>query len=308
MLRGGVESIGESRLDNIARLRAGGVSAPVLLLRLPSLGRVDEVVHLAGESCNAELSVVAALGAAARRRGIEHGVLVMVDLGDLREGVWPEDLVPFVAETVRLPGVRLAGIGANLACFGGVVPTEENMGRLVELVEKVEAELGEPVARVSGGNSSALCLMASGRMPHRVDHLRLGEAILLGRETVDRRPWPGTVQDAVALSGEVLARRRKPSMPVGPRGQDAMGRVPRFADRGWIEQALVNLGVVDTDPAGLVPADDRVRVLGGSSDYLVLDVTDASSDYPVGRLVTFHPGYGAMVRAASSPYVETRWV
>ncbi len=306
MLRGGVESIGESRLEHLRRLRDSRVRAPMLLLRIPSLSSVAEVVDLAGASCNAEPGVIAALGARAGRRGRSHGVIVMVDLGDLREGVWPDRLVEVVRQVTVTPGVHLAGIGANLACFGGVVPTTENMGRLVALVEQVEQQLSIRVERVSAGNSSALPLVASGAMPSRVDHLRIGEAILLGRETIHRLPWPGTVQDAVVLHGEVLEVGRKPSVPLGERGEDAMGHRREFVDRGWVDHALVNLGVVDTDPGGLTPVDPRLRILGASSDYLVLDVSDAHGELAVGDRVAFYPGYGAMARAATSPYVELR--
>jgi predicted amino acid racemase len=263
-------------------------------------------VALAEASCNSDLEVVGALAAAARAQDRRHGVIVMVDLGDLREGVWPDRAVDVARRVAALHGAHLAGLGSNLACFGGVVPTVENMRRLVVLAEQVEAELGRRLERISAGNSSALRLVAAGDMPARVDHLRIGEAILLGRETIERHPWPSTFQDAVVLHGEVLEVARKPSAPVGPRGQDAMGHRPDFVDRGWVDHALVNLGTVDTDLAGLTPVDDRLVVLGGSSDYLVLDVSDAHGDVRVGGDVAFLPGYGAMVTAASSPYVELR--
>jgi predicted amino acid racemase len=306
MLRGGVDSIGESRLENIERLRAGGVDAPVLLLRIPSRSHVERAVELAVASCNSELEVVEALAAAARRSARRHGVIVMVDLGDLREGVWPDRAVEVAGRIGGLDGVHVAGLGANLACFGGVVPTVENMAGLVDLAEQVESALGERLGCISAGNSSALTLVAVGAMPARVDHLRIGEAILLGRETIERRPWPGTYQDAVVLHGEVLELARKPSTPVGQRGQDAMGHRPDFVDRGWVDHALVNLGTVDTDVAGLTPVDDRLVVLGGSSDYVVLDVSGAHGELRVGDDVAFFPGYGAMVTAASSPYVQIR--
>jgi predicted amino acid racemase len=306
MLRGGVESLGESRLENIGRLRAGGVDAPVLLLRIPSRSHVERAVELAAVSCNSDLGVVEALAAAARSHGRPHGVILMVDLGDLREGVWPDRAVEAAERVAKLAGVHLAGLGANLACFGGVVPTVDNMSALVELAEQVEERLGARLGCISAGNSSALGLVAAGEMPARVDHLRIGEAILLGRETIERRPWPGTFQDAVVLHGEVLELARKPSSPVGTVGQDAMGHQPAFVDRGWVDHALVNLGTVDTDVAGLTPVDERLVVLGGSSDYVVLDVSGAHGELRVGDDVAFLPGYGAMVTAASSPYVQLR--
>lgn len=306
MVRAGVVAIGDSRLENLARLRAAGLGTPLLLLRVPSRSHASAVVELADMSCNTELSVLRALSAAAAARGRTHDVIVMVDLGDLREGLWPDQVPGVLEEVVGLPALRLRGLGANLTCFGGVLPTEENMGVLTRLADDAEARLGMPIEVVSGGNSSALPLIAAGRMPTRVNQVRIGEAILLGRETGERRPWPGTRQDACVLHGEVIELQRKPSVPCGPRGQDAMGHRPEFTDRGMVDHALVNLGTVDTDLGALCPLDDRLVVLGGSSDYLVLDATAAHGDLHVGDDVAFAVGYAALVTAATSPYVELR--
>jgi predicted amino acid racemase len=307
MLRGGVASIGDSRIANLRRLRGAGVGAPLVLLRIPPLSAVEDVVELADLSLNSELAVLRGLSAAARERGRIHEVIVMVDLGDLREGVWPDDLLPFVREVLALPGVHLAGLGANLTCYGGVVPTEHNMGRLARLADEVEAAFGVRLRCVSGGNSSALPLIARGGMPARIDHVRIGEAILLGRETLHRRPWPGTYQDAFLLRAEVIERKEKPSVPIGPRGEDAFGGTPHFADAGERERALVNVGREDVDVAGLVPVDPGVRVLGASSDYLILDVTDAAAPVRVGDEIGFHLGYGALLAAMTSGYVQKRF-
>jgi predicted amino acid racemase len=45
-------------------------------------------------------------------------------------------------------------------------------------------------------------------------------------------------------------------------------------------------------------------VLGGSSDHLLLDLTDATHKYKVGDVLTFKVGYGSMLKAMTSPYVE----
>jgi len=306
MLRGGVSAIGESRMENVHRLRQAGIEAPLWLLRVPPLSQVDEVVECVDVSLNSELAVLAGLSEAARRRGRVHDVIVMVDLGDLREGVWPDDLLPFVRELRRLAGVRLVGLGANLTCYGGVVPTTHNMRRLERCAAEVEAELGRPLATVSGGNSSALPLVAAGGMPARIDHLRIGEAILLGRETVHHGAWPGTHQDAFRLYAEVIERKEKPSVPLGERSEDAFGEHPEFADIGERERALVNVGREDVDPHGLTPCDPALRVLGASSDTVILDVSDARSEVGVGDVVPFALGYGSLLAAMDSQYVEKR--
>jgi predicted amino acid racemase len=307
MLRGGVSSLGESRLENVARLRAAGVDSPIMLLRVPALSRVDEVVQAVDLSLDSEPAVLEGLAEAARRRGRVHPVILMVDLGDLREGIWPDQLLPIARDTARLEGLRLTGLGTNLTCFGGVIPSEANMRRFVALVEDVERVLGRPLAWVSGGSSSALRLIAAGGMPSRVNHVRIGEAILLGHETVEREPWPDTAQDAVRLHAEVVERKRKPSLPLGQRTVDAFGRYRGFEDRGLRERALLDVGREDVDVEGLTPVDPRIRVLGASSDYLVLDVTEAGDDVRVGGEIAFALSYGALLAAMDSEYVETRY-
>ena len=307
MLRGGATSIGDSRTENLARLREAGVDGPLLLLRIPPLSRVEEVVALAHLSLESELRVLAAVSEAALRRGRVHPVIVMVDLGDLREGVWPDDVIPFAREVLALPGVRLVGLGANLTCYGGVAPTARNMGLLVACAEAVERSLGIPLAWISGGNSSALPLLAAGGMPARVNHLRIGEAILLGRETVHRTTWPGTFQDAFRLHAEVIELKEKPSVPIGERGEDAFGHVPAFADAGARRRALVNVGREDVEVEALAPCDPHVAVLGASSDYLIVDVTAIEDRVRVGDELVFAPGYGALLAAMDSAYVEKRY-
>jgi len=306
MLRGGVVSLGDSRLENIARLRSGGIDMPITMLRLPPLSGVDEVVAAAGASLNSELGVVAGLSEAAQRQGTVHDIVVMVELGDLREGVLAADVIPFVRQALKMPRVRIAGLGANLSCFGGVVPSSDNMTQLVALAEQVERTFGFELELISGVNSSGLELIAAGGMPARVNHARIGEAILLGRETVRRRPWPGTRQDAFVLRAEVLERKRKPSVPVGETTEDAFGRRPSFTDRGERVRALLNIGREDIDVGSLTPIDPGVTILGASSGYLVADVTEAVTGARVGDELAFQPGYGALLAAMTSEYVKKR--
>jgi predicted amino acid racemase len=306
LLRGGVTGLADSRLENIRRLRRAGIRSPCMLLRLPPLSGVDAVVAAADLSLNSEARVLAALSAAALRRDTRHQVLLMVDLGDLREGVRPDRLLPLLEQVIDLAGIHLTGLGTNLACFAGVMPTQRLMQRLVALAEAVERRFALELQWVSGLNSSGLELLAAGRMPGRINHARIGEAILLGRETLHRRPWPGTHQDAFRLHGEVLELQRKPSVPVGERAEDAFGHRPRFEQRGEILRALVNIGREDVEPEGTGPLDSRLRVLGATSGYLALDVTAAEGDLRVGDELAFSLSYGALLRAMTSEYVEKR--
>ena len=141
-------------------------------------------------------------------------------------------------------------------------------------------------------------------MPKEINHFRIGEAIVLGRNVLDRSPWPGTRQDTLKVVAEIIELEEKPSIPIGETGQDAFGNEPEFVDRGIRKRALLNLGRQDVVIEGLEPIDPGIIVLGGSSDHLVLDVSDAQSDLRVGDEVAFYPGYGATLAAATSDYVE----
>lgn len=306
LIRGGVESIGESRMENIHRLRAGGLNRPVMLLRIPPLSAAEEIVRGVDLSLNSEVSVIRRLAEVAESLGVVHNIMLMVDLGDLREGILPEDLPAVVRQVRELPGVAIRGFGTNLTCYGGVIPTVENMQRLVDLAHLVEDRFGFGIDIISGGNSSSLPLLAEGNMPKGINNLRIGEAILLGRETIWRRPWPGTSPKAFVVSAELIERKRKPSVPIGRTGQDAFGHTPVFEDRGERVRGILNIGREDLDVAGVTPEDPGVTIAGASSDHLLVDLSDSEGDYEVGAELRFLPGYSALLAAMTSNYVEKR--
>ena len=305
MLRGGATGIGESRFENIRRLRASGIDAPIMLLRSPPLSLIEEVIKTVDISLNSELAIIRELSRVAERMARVHDIILMVDLGDLREGIWPTDLIPTVEQVMQLPGVRIAGIGTNLTCFGAIIPTEINLGELAKHADKLRQTFGLDLAYVSGGNSSSLPLLLAGRMPKGINHLRIGEAILQGgRDTFHDQPWADLDRDIFRLSGELLEVKVKPSMPIGTMGVDAFGNRPQFEDKGERLRGIVNIGREDVAVEGLIPADTGIEVLGASSDHLILDVTDAQPAPRVGDTVAFRMSYAALLAAMTSEYVE----
>jgi len=305
MLRGGVTGIGESRFENIRRLRASGIDAPIMLLRSPPLSLIEEVIKTVDVSLNSELTIIRELSRVAERMARVHDIILMVDLGDLREGIWPSDLIPTVEQVMALPGVRIAGIGTNLTCFGAIIPTEINLGQLASHAELLRKTFGLDLSYVSGGNSSSLPLLLAGRMPQGINHLRIGEAILQGgRDTFHDEPWRELDRDIFLLSGEVLEVKMKPSVPIGTMGVDAFGNRPQFEDKGERLRAILNIGREDVAVEGLVPVATGIDVLGASSDHLILDVTEAHPAPKVSDRVDFRMSYAALLAAMTSEYVE----
>jgi len=305
MLRGGVAGIAESRFENIRRLHESGIHCPIMLLRSPPLSRVEEVVRTVDISLQSELAIIGEISRIAERLGRVHDIILMIDLGDLREGIWPNDLVATVESILAMPGVRIAGIGTNLGCFGAIMPTPENLGRLVAHAYAVESMTGKPLDFISGGASSSLALLLEGRLPAGINNLRIGEAILQGGiETFRDEPWPELQIDAFRLAADLIEVKKKPSRPIGQSGYDAFGNQPVFPDDGDHLRAIANIGREDVIIEGLTPIASGIRVLGGSSDHLMLDVTDAEPPVKVGDRVSFRMNYGAMLMAMTSEYVE----
>lgn len=302
MLDGGVDGIGDSRLLNLARV-GEHVAADRTLLQSPMLSDLDPVVHYAERSLHTELEVIEALADVARYHGVTHDVVLMVDTGDRREGVMPDDALPTLRGAVDLAGVRVVGLGTNAGCFGGVVPTAESMAEFVAVVEDAEAALGREFPVVSGGSTVTLPLVEDGTLPARVNELRVGEGILLGTDVSGGREVDYLRQDAFTLRAEVIECKRKPSTPSGEPGRNVDGDRPAFEDRGVRERAIVALGKQDTVPDELVPVADGVEILGASSDHLVCDVTEAGVAVGVGDVLAFRMGYRALVQAFTSEYV-----
>lgn len=304
LLEGGADMIADSRLSNLQAMAGHGLDRPSLLLRIPAPSQLADVVRTADISLNSSLETLRGLSEAARLAGRTHRVIVMVDVGDLREGVWPDRVLEVLRGAVGLPNLDILGLGCNLACYGGVIPTETNMRRLIEVRDRGREATGLALDLLSGGNSANLPLLASGNMPKEINHFRIGEAIVLGRNVIDRSPWPGTRQDTFRLVAEVVEVERKPSVPIGERGQDAFGGTPEFEDRGVRLRAICNLGRQDVVVDGLEPEMPGLRILGGSSDHLILDVEEAAEPVRVGDELGFWPGYGALLALSTSPYVQ----
>ena len=307
-VRGGCSSLGSSRIGQLADLRAAGISLPLWLIRIPMLSDAEEVVQVADGSLNSDLAVLRALDQAARAQGKTHQVLLMTDLGDLREGFWGVKELTEAALMVErdCPGLHLTGIGTNLGCYGSVLATREKMEELCAQAKEVEAAIGRPLEVVSGGATSSYMRVLDGTMPEGVNQLRIGEGILMARDLpdlhgVDMGPMH---RDAITLEAEVVEVREKPTYPQGEITVDAFGHRQAYEDRGIRCHAVLAVGKVDYgDPGELFPEASGVRVLGASSDHTLLDIQDAldqGQEIRVGDILRFRLTYAAAVYVTSS--------
>ena len=301
----GAAELGTSRLEQVAKCRAAGVPGPWLLIRIPGLTELPDVVALCETSLQSEWPTLLALEEECLRQNKTHRVIVMTDLGDLREGFWDKKELVDVCERVErdLPHVHLAGIGVNLTCYGSTKPTLEKMNELVGLARQVEQRIGRKLEIVSGGATSSFTLVHWGTMPAGVNHLRIGEAILLGKDLqVDWgiRDMDYLRMDALTLRAEVVEVKDKPTYPIGEFAIDAFGRKPVYEDRGIRRRAILALGRADVgELESLIPREPGLTVIGGSSDHCIVDVEDCPRRLQVGDIVEFSLCYSHMLYATA---------
>lgn len=303
MVEGGAAELADSRIDNLAFLRRMNTGLPLLLLRIPMLSEIPEVIQNADGTLVSMAYTISAVERECHAAGTTHEVLLMVDLGDLREGIWMGRADEAVSALKSCSRVRCRGIGVNFGCFGGTLPTPEKLEQLLAIGKELEKELGYPMSVYSGGSTSSLSLLEQGKIPRGINNLRIGEAILIGADITGSRDIPWLHRRTMLLEAEVVELLRKPSVPVGPFGMDAFGGRPVFEDRGERLRAILAVGRQDVRIEGLVPESGGAVILGGSSDHMIVDVEDVNPAPLLGGRMSFLPDYGAVLALSTSPYV-----
>jgi predicted amino acid racemase len=295
----GATMLADSRIENLQKMTESGISIPKMLIRTPMLSEVTTVIKYSDMSLNSEVEVIQRLSHVAEQQNCRHDILVMVELGDLREGVMPNRVIDFIREIISLPNITLKGIGANLACRYGVSPDNQNMKVLSDLADGIEATFGISLEIISGGNSASVNWALKTGLT-RVNNLRIGEAIFLGCEPLEHENIKGLHTDAISLTAEVIESKIKPTLPWGNRGLNAFGEKESVQDRGSVSQAILALGRQDICVSGLkVP--DGIKITSSTSDHLVIE----SSQKPllIGETVTFSLDYSALLSSMSSRYI-----
>ena len=300
MLDGGVIGLADARLSNVIRMRVAGIACPISMIRAPMQHEMKDVIRFCDASYNTEMDTIQNLGSAARHQGAVHNVILMVEMGDMREGIMPEDLNDFASRVVATPGVAFKGIAANFACMGNVAPTAADMANLSRQADKVEGKCGPYVALVSGGGSASLAWALHEGATGRINNLRLGEAILLGIDPVSGQPIDDLHTDAFAIFAEVIEAKIKPNpMPIRPRAPKC-GNIEQVLIDDQRHRAVLAVGQQDTDVSGLI-LPSGFKFIGATSDHTVIDTGKA--DVSVGSEMKIGMNYSALMRAMSAPDV-----
>ena len=310
---GGAAFIASSRLEQIEDAIDAGIEKPMMLIRVPMLSEVPDVIRLTDISLNSEIEVIRALNEEARKQGKLHKVILMADLGDLREGWWDKDELIAVADEIenRMINIQLVGVATNLGCYGSISPTVDKLEELVEIAERIEAKLGRELEYIGGGATSSLMRIWDGNIPKRINLLRVGEGILLARDLKEFYDYDMSelCQDVFRLKAEIIEIKDKPSHPVGTIAVDAFGHTPTYVDRGIRKRALLGVGKVDYgNPDDLIPMEKGIEVLGASSDHTIIDIQDAEKEWKLGDVMEFDICYATLVYLTNCKNVNIAFV
>lgn len=299
-IESGITSLADTKLINIEKMKNAGLKANFMLLRTPAMSEIEKVVQFADISMNTELEVIRALSAEAGKQNKQHSIILMVEMGDLREGILCKDVPSFIMEVQKLPSIEIVGLGTNFACFGGVIPSEQKMCEFSSFVREMKTQFSLSLPYVSGGNSANYNWLTETKDPGMVNNIRLGESILLGRETINGTLIPELYPDAFRFISEVIESKKKPSVPFGELSKNAFGETVSFPDKGMMRRAILGVGRQDVLVTGLTPLQP-VDILGSSSDHIILDAKDVH--LKPGDEVPFALNYGALLSVMTSPYV-----
>ena len=302
-----IDVINQSRMDMIAdskikNLEKMNTNKPKVLLRIPQKSEALDVVKYADISLNSEIEVIKELDEKARCLYQKHKIILMFDLGDLREGIYYQsNYHEIVKEIIKLEHIELVGIGTNLTCYGGVIPTPETLLKLNHIKEDIEKTYKLKLDIISGGNSSSIQLVFDDKHPKFINNLRIGEAFVLGRETAYGHQIEHMHDDIFTIEAEIIELKDKPSLPEGELGMDAFGEKVSFVDQGMMKRAILGIGRQDLDCKHIIPPKN-MKILGCSSDHLIVQILEG--DYQIGDSVTFKLTYGGILSLMTSPYMK----
>lgn len=302
-----VRSLGDSRMMNLGKIGKVMPDSEVWYLRPPNLSDVEAIVDLSDVSLNSEIEVINAINEQAGKQGKVHGIIIMIELGDLREGILPGALVNFYERVFNLPNIEVLGIGANLGCLSGVVPNIDQLMQLILYKELLELKFDQRMPFVSAGSSAVLPLLYAGTCPKAINHFRIGEALFLGSDLINGGTLPGLRDDVVLVEAEIAEIKKKSLVPLGETSditpfQYTADEESSPGQRGY--RALVMIGQLDTDVSGLTPVNPEFQIAGASSDIIVVNLGDSAQGLGVGDSIKFRVSYSALLRLMNDKYVD----
>lgn len=311
-----LHSVGDSRLSSLINLKEINPNLETIYIKPPAMTYLDDVVKYADISTNSSLKTIKALNEAAIKQNKIHKVIVMIELGELREGVNRDDFADFYSNIFSLSNIEVVGIGSNLGCMYGIEPTYDKLLQLVLYKELTELRHHSEIPLISGGSSITLPLIIAQNMPKGVNHFRIGEAAFFGTSPLENSPFLDLSTDTFHFYPQIIELEEKDIVPDGVIGDANIGHSADFEEADVSKKsykAILDFGVLDVDPDGLTSSDKEIKLVGITSDMTVVDIGSNEDEsgkkkYRVGDHIHLNPSYLAVARLLNSKFIEKNFV
>jgi predicted amino acid racemase len=303
----GIKEIHDSRISNLAMVKRINRAVQTVYIKPVSKKNVAKMVEFADVSLNSELETIRMISEEAVRQDKLHKIIIMVETGDLREGVMGEKLLDFYEEVFELPKIEIIGLGTNLNCLNGVMPSTDKLIQLSLYKQIIELKFGKEIPWVSAGTSVTIPLMLSHQLPKGINHFRVGETLYFGVDLVEEKVIDGMHGDVFELESEIIELQEKPLLPTGTLGANPQGEVAEIDESLYGKtsfRAILDIGLLDMDPKYLIVADPNIEILGASSDMLIVNLGQNEQSLKVGDTLSFKLKYMGALALMNSNYIE----
>lgn len=303
----GIQEIHDSRISNLKVVKQINPNVQTVYIKPPAKKSINSLVKYADVSFNTELSTIKLISHEAGKQGKKHKIIIMIEMGDLREGVMGDHLLEFYGQIFHLPNIEIVGIGTNLNCLYGVMPSQDKLIQLSLYKQLIEATFNRTIPWVSGGTSVVFPLLLSKQLPKGINHFRIGEMLYFGNNLFTDKPVKGMKTDVFTLHAQIIELIEKPKVPIGelaanPSGEEYQINEEDFGKTTY--RAILDLGLLDISPDFLIPKKKELTMAGASSDMLVVDLGETQRDYKVGDWITFKLKYMGALGLLNSNYIE----
>lgn len=304
----GVREMHDSRISNLKKIKALDPTIQTVYIKPPAKRSIESIVRYADVSFNTEIDTIKMLSKEAHNQNKIHKIIIMIEMGDLREGVMGEELVDFYGSILSLPNIEIRGIGTNLNCLSGIMPTQDKLIQLSLYKQLIEAKFNIKISWVSGGTSVAIPLILKNARPMAVNHFRIGEALFFGKDLFTGETIKGMHNDVFKLYSEIIEITEKPDAPIGELGESGVGNtyvMDANTDLGITSlRAILDIGLLDMQPQYIQAEDADITIVDASSDMLVIDISNSKKQYKIGDLVSFKLQYMGALYLLNSDYIE----
>lgn len=309
LLKFDINQICDSRVTNLKMIKSLNPQIETIYIKPPAKRSIANVVKYADISMNTEFETIKMLSLEAKKQDKIHKIIIMIELGELREGVMGEDFVAFYESVFKLKNIQVVGIGTNLSCLYGVLPNQDKLIQLSLYEQLIEAKFNRQIQYVSGGSSVTIPLIFQNLLPKGINHFRVGETLFLGTDAYNNKPYEKMNSDVFKLYSEIIELIVKPIVPDGELGTNVEGVGFEFDPKNIGEtsnRAIIDIGLLDVDINHLELVDKSIKIAGASSDMIVIDLDQNIKKYKVGDLIEFKLDYMGTLRILNSKYIEKR--